>query len=491
MNNAENSVRNLDGNYSFDFASTLKDIIRRWHIILLVAVISAMTCFIVSNQTYTPQYSASITMLVQSKTSGNNLTEAVKIANIFKSILSSSQLQTTAAEELGYSYFPGTLNCSIVEETNILSFTVVSDSPLKSYKLLYAVLDSYPKFTKNVISSVVLETIEEPVIPVAPINASQPVKTMVVGFLGGAVGTIALIAVLSYFKDTIKKESEVERKLNTNRIVSIPTQSKKLKLKERIKGVKKSLSLLNPVIDFTFKEAFKRLRRVVVSDSKDNNHKVYAITSSLENEGKTTIAVNLALALGKLDYKVLMVDSDLRKPAVAKYLDKKVESGHSLIDFLNGKAEMEDVLVYDDILKITYTGCNRGTSKANELINTEKMKEFISTAKEMYDYIVVDTPPLAFVSDAEDVMRQSDTSILVVRRDVANALTVNDTIDIILQTGVELMGCVYNDSEHVPLTGNTIYEKYGYGYGYGYGKYGKYGYGKYGYGYGKYPNKNR
>lgn len=497
MNNSENFVRNSGGNYSFDLTSTIKDITRRWYIILFVAVISAMTCFVFSTQTYTPQYSTSITMLVQSKTSGqDNLKEAARIANIFKTILSSSQLQNTAAEELGYSSFPGTLSCYVIQDTNILSFTVVSDSPVKSYKLLYAVLDSYPKFTKHVISTIVLQTIEEPVVPVAPINSSQPFQNFIMGFGAGAIASLAVIAVLSYFKDTIKKESEVEKKLNVKRIVSVPRQKKRLKLKERLKGVKKSLSLLNPVIDFAFKEAFKRLRRLVVSDSKNNNHRVYAITSSLENEGKTTIAVNLALALGKMDYRVLMVDADLRKPAVAKYLDKKIESGHSLIDFLNEKAEMSDVFIYDDILKITYVGCNNGTSKANELITSEKMKQFISASKEMYDFIIMDTPPLAFVSDAEDVMSDSDASILVVRRDVANALTINDTVDIILQTGVKLMGCVYNDSEHIPLTGNSIYEKYGYGYGYGYGKYGygkygygKYGYGKYGYGYGKYPHK--
>lgn len=497
MNSAENSVRNSGGNYSFDLTSTLKDISRRWYMILFIAVISAMACFVVSTQTYTPQYSTSITMLVQSKTSGqDNLVEAARIANIFKTILSSSQLQNAAAEELGYSSFPGTLSCSVIEDTNILSFTVVSDAPVKSYRLLYAVLDSYPTFTKHAISTIVLQTIEEPIVPVAPINSFQPFQNLIIGFLAGAVATLAVIVVLSYFKDTIKKESEIEKKLNVNRIISVPRQKKKLKLKERLKGVKKSLSLLNPVIDFEFKEAFKKLRRIVVSDSKNNHNKVYAVTSSLENEGKTTIAVNLALALGKMDYKVLMIDADLRKPAVAKYLDKKIESGYTIIDFLNGKAEMSDVFIYDDILKITYAGCNGGTSKANELINSERMKQFISASREMYDFVIMDTPPLAFVSDAEDIMSESDASILVVRRDVANALTINDTVDIILQNGAKLMGCVYNDSEYIPLTGNSIYEKYGYGYGYGYGKYGygkygygKYGYGKYGYGYGKYPHK--
>lgn len=139
-------------NYSFDIVSTLKDIFRNWFIVLIVGIVAGMGSFIVVTQMYKPQYSASITLLVQSKTNSQNvydsLTATTKLAGVFKNILDSSQLQNAAAESLGYSQFPGTLSCSIVEETNILSFSVKSDSPIKSYRLLNAVLDSYPQFTK-------------------------------------------------------------------------------------------------------------------------------------------------------------------------------------------------------------------------------------------------------------------------------------------------------------------------------------------------------
>ncbi|MEE0858337.1 MAG: polysaccharide biosynthesis tyrosine autokinase [Acutalibacteraceae bacterium] len=475
MNNGDNKIKNENKNYSFDMNSTIKDIIRHWYIILLVAIIASMGCFVFAKQTYKPQYSTHITLLVQSKTSGqstyDSLSTTTKIANVFKSILDSSQLQNTAAELLGYNSFPGTLSCSVVEETNILSFTVTSDSPMKSYRLLNAVLESYPKFTKNVFSTVVLQTLEEPVVPVSPINSLSAYKMMILGFIIGAFGTIALIVVLSYFKDTVKKENEVEKKLNIKRIVSIPRQKKKMKISERIKGVRKSLSLANPVIGFAFRESFKKLRRIVVSDSEKHNHKIYAITSSLENEGKTTVAVNLAIALGKMDYKVLLIDSDLRKPAVIKFLDKTVEEGKCITDFLEGKARLSDILTYDDILNITIVGCDKGTAKANELIASDEMNYLLSVGKEKYDFVIIDTPPLGFVADAEDIISESDASVLVVRRDVANAITINDTIDIILGTHTKLLGCVYNDAENVSLTGSFAYGKYGYGYGYEYGKY--------------------
>lgn len=480
---AQDDLKEQDANYSFDLASTLQDLTKRWFVILLSGIIAAIGCFITATQLYSPQYMTSTTLLVQSKNNTesayNNLTATNKMAGVFKNILDSSQLQNSAARQLGYTSFPGNLSCSVIEETNILSFTVTSDSPIKSYRLLKAVLECYPQFTKNVVSSIVLQTLEEPVVPTEPTNPSNALKLAVIGFFAGAAAAVLIISVLSFYKDTVKKESDINKKLITQRLVSIPTQKKRLSVREKVKGIKRPLSITNPVISFEFREAFKRLRQKIVSDSKTHHNKVYAVTSSLENEGKTTVAVNLALSLAKMDYKVLLIDGDLRKPAVAKFLEAKITNGKSIIDFLRGKARLSEIASYDEINNITIMGSNKGTQQANELITGEKMDYLLSVAREQYDYIIIDTPPLCFVSDAEDILTLSDSSLIVVRRNVANALSINDTIDIILASGVKLMGCVYNDAENVSIVGRgSVYSDY---------QYGKYGYGKYGYGkYGKY-----
>lgn len=476
MGNTENKAKPVGYSYSFDLYSTVKDVLRNWYMILLVGILGAMGSFAFSTETYEPQYYTVTTMLVQSKTSSsssNNLASAKKLAEIVKTVLDSNQFQSTVAQSMGYKEFPGKLTCSLVEETNIISFTVVADTPMKSYNLLNAVIDNYPTFTKVVASNVVLQTLEPPVVPTTPMNGKNPIAKMILGFMGGCAATIILFGVLSYFKDTIKKEADIEKKLNIKRIVSVPRQSKKLTIKEKLKGVKKSLSLANPVISFEFREAFKKIRRFIVNDYKNHKHKLFTITSSLENEGKTTVAVNIAISLAKLDCKVLLIDADLRKPAVAKFLDMTIEEGKSLIDFLNGKARMTDIIHYNEILNLSVIGCNKGTIKANELVASEEMKYLLETAKENYDYIIIDTAPLAFASDAEDVMTQTDSTVLVVRRDIAIALTINDTIDLIMDSGSKILGCVYNDSETSNLTGSKLaYNRYGYGgYGYGYKKY--------------------
>lgn len=486
MNNKENT-ENLSGySYSFDLYSTIKDVLKRWRTILLVGILAAIGCFVYATETYNPQYSTSITMLVQSRNDADNpsstLSEANKLATILKTVLDSEQLKSTVAKSMGETFFSGTLSCSVVEETNIILITVTSDSPVKSYRLLDLVLENYPAFTNAVASNVVLQTLEAPVVPTEPSNSSKATFLMFIGFAAGALLTTALFTVLSYFKDTIKKESDIENKLNIKRIASVPRQKKKLTFKEKIKGVKKSLSLANPVIGFEFRESFKKIRRLVTSDSKNHNHKLFVITSSLENEGKTTVAVNIAISLAKLNCKVLIIDADLRKPAVVKFLDKKLEDGKNLTDFLTGEASLADVTHYDELLNLSIIGCNKGTGKANELTTSDKMKYLLSASKENYDYVIIDTAPLGFASDAEDIMQESDSTILVVRRDIATALTINDTIDIITNTGTKILGCVYNDAETTSLVGGKYaYNRYGYGYGYGYRGYGGYGgYGAYG-----------
>lgn len=484
MNDKENLENLSPRNYSFDLYSTLKDVFRRWRSIFFVGVLVSMACFVFATETYTPQYTTSITLLVQNKTNSENPSASLNAANgmasLLKTVLDSSQFKNTVANAMGESVFPGTLSCSIVEETNIINIYVTSDSPIKAYRVLQTVFDVYPTFTNALSANIVLQTLEPPMVPIYPINASTSIGMMIIGFGAGSILMIALYVVLSYFKDTIKKESDIEKKLNIKRIASVPRQKKKLTLKEKMKGVKKSLSLTNPVIGFGFKESFKKIRRLLVSEKKHHGSKIFIVTSSLENEGKTTVAVNMAISLAKLDCKVLLLDADLRKPAVVKFLEKSLEDGQNLTDFLSGEARLSDVTHYDELLNLYIMGCRKGTGKANELTTSEEMKYLLSTVRENYDYVIVDTAPLGFTSDAEDIMTEGDATILVVRRDIATAILINDTIEIISNTGTKILGCVYNDAETTTLVGGKhAYNGYGYGYGYGYGGYGYGGYGKY------------
>ena len=110
--------------------------------------------------------------------------------------------------------------------------------------------------------------------------------------------------------------------------------------------------------------------------------------------------------------------------------------------------------------------------------------------KSKAEYIVIDSPPVSLMADAEILAEYADVSLLVVRQSTASARYINDTIDVLDNGHSELLGCVYNDVKTRVFSGKRVFGIYG-GYKYGYGRYGRYGYGRYGYGrygYGKYDS---
>ena len=109
-----------------------------------------------------------------------------------------------------------------------------------------------------------------------------------------------------------------------------------------------------------------------------------------------------------------------------------------------------------------------------ELLSARRLGDVISLARERFDYIVIDSPPLGYFSDSEIIADLSDASVLVVRQDTVPAPDINDAIDSLRACRAEFLGCVLNDMRH--LLRNLSSYGYGYGkYGYGYGKYGRYG----------------
>ena len=235
---------------------------------------------------------------------------------------------------------------------------------------------------------------------------------------------------------------------------------------------------------FGFREAYNKLRSRVEREYSRKGFKVFAISSPLENEGKTTVAANLALSLAKKKYKVLMADFDLRNPAVAKIFELEVGDREFTSAFGDSKVQnIEKYIIVDDKTGIDFLACTKQIDNVNNVLRRGVLSSIVNELKHRYDYVIIDTPPVAFVSDIDDVASASDASILVVREDYTKAMVINDSIDSMTRTGTPLLGAVLNNS-----LGSS--EAFGSGYAY-YGSYGKYsGYKKYGK-YAKYDSSSK
>ncbi|MEI6067637.1 MAG: CpsD/CapB family tyrosine-protein kinase [Methylococcaceae bacterium] len=207
-------------------------------------------------------------------------------------------------------------------------------------------------------------------------------------------------------------------------------------------------------------DIFRVLRTNVIRQLRENNWNSFAITSATLGAGKTFISVNLAIAIAmEGNQSVLLVDADLKRPAVGNYLDLQLEAG--LFDYLNGDIFLEDILINPGIERLVILPGRNSNTNTSELISSRKMVDLIKEIKSRYEsrIIIFDLPPLFAADDALLFMPHIDAALLVVEDGKNTSDELQHSMHILEQTN--LLGLVVNKSRQpVP--------SYQYGYGYGY-----------------------
>lgn len=454
----------------FDPIVLIQDVVKRWLVILLAALVVGVGSYIKTDMDYTPTYRTTTTFVVTTRSSSStvysNLSSTSSLASVFTELLNSSVLRKNILQEIGAQSFDGTINAAVIPETNLLTVTVTASDPRTAFLVAQAIIDHHETVTYQVLDSITLEVLQKPTVPMSPINytdASGQMKKMMVM---AAVAMAAVLAVLSYSQDKVRSGKEARKKLECSYLGEIPHEEKYKTLISRIRHRKTSILITNPITSFRFVETIRKLRRRVEQHMHDGN--VLMVTSLLENEGKSTVAVNLALAMAQKHDKVLLIDCDLRKPACHNLLEQKSVT-NGLGDVLTGKARLADAIIREKKSNLFLLLEKRGAPNSGDLLSSEKMEALIDWAKKEFDFVVLDLPPMGEVSDAETVMEYADASLLVVRQNTAAAPALNKAVASLESGKAKLLGCVLNNVYSTSLSSGK-----GYGYG-GYGKYGHYG----------------
>jgi len=270
-------------------------------------------------------------------------------------------------------------------------------------------------------------------------------------------------------KETVKTEQDIKKKVNAPLLGII--------YKERKRGVKlfarrnKGLLISKFTISFGFIEAVKKLRNRVEYMAKTNGGKIIMVTSVMENEGKTTVAANLALALAQKGKRVLLVDGDLRKPALYKILEQKLTPKQQFGEVLRKKITVSDALIQDKNTSLLMLLGSKCYEHSSEMIGEKQFAEIIQKSSKLVDYVIIDSPPLAYLPDAESMAGCVDGIVLTVRQNQCRITQINDALDSLSQGSAKVYGCVLNQvRSYGSLAGG-----YGghYGYAYGYGRHGR------------------
>lgn len=497
MSNERHNINDYEMN--IDLYSILRDISKYIVVILLLAASMSLLSYVYVGRSYHKQYESTSTFIVSSKGSNSSvytdLSATTEMATKFSEILNSSILQKKVAKEMNMDYFPGTASAEVVNETNLLVLRVQADSPEMAFKLNKAIMNNYSVVTDRLIGNVVLDVLQKPTVPSGPVNKFQPASLMKKTFLMTIALLCGVIAIISFLKDTVRKPKEVSKKLDGTLLQTLYHEKIYKTWKARIHRKKSGVLLTNPGTSFQYVEDMKKLARKVSSKMKDHKAKTLLVASVEENEGKSTVAANLALALAEESEKVLLIDADLRKPSQYKIFGLDPKEIQEFGEVLNGNEQADHLvqpLAKSELLLVTGSMIYPNST---EMIASEMFYKIVDFFKERLDYVIIDTPPMSQAADAEELVDYVDASILVVRQHTALVKDINEAISILNSADGTMLGCVYNDVFHgIAQTARQYGYRYaygsGYGYGYGYGS--KYGYGgKYGYGYGRSSRENK
>ena len=475
--NKENQVELVEL-ISFNPCIVFLDVLKRWYLIVAAALLAGMITYTASDLLYVPVYSTTTTFVVSvqgsSTTVYQNLSATSNIATVFSEVLTGSLQRSAILEELSMTSFDGTISASAVEETNLLTMKVTASDPRTAFLVTQAVIENHQIVSYPVLGDTILEVLQAPRVPIAPVNRKASFSYMKKAVVLTAAAVFLLLAFSSYKRDLIRSEQEAEKKLDCRILGEIGHERKYKTLWAAMKRRKTSILITNPASSFLFVETIRKLRRRVEKQMPADG-RVLMVTSVIENEGKSTVAVNLALAFAQKDKRVLLLDCDLRKPACHKILDYPWE-GAGTIHVANGSASLENTVVQMKNTNLFLLLQRRSTRNSTDISGSDGMAALIQKAKERFDFVVIDTPPMSVAPDVECIMELTDASLLVVQQNKVQADVINHAITALQGAQSKLLGCVVNNVHGVSLP-----HEGGYGYGYGYGRYGKYGkYGGYG-----------
>ena len=444
--------------------SIIRDVFRNCWMILIAGISAILLVSGYRNIIYEAEYTSKATLVVSAKGSGTgrsyaNLTTTSEMAEVFSNVFSSSVLKKRIVEELGLQGANFAISAQTIPETNLLVISVSGKKPQIVYQAICGAIEHYADVSEYVFSNAVLDVMEMPEVPLYPSNAIPVRSYQKKAALAAAVLMGAFLVFMSIMRGTIKTEAAAKRRLKGTKLALVGHEEKNRTLRARLRKKNRSILITNPVTTFGYVEIFRKLAFRIQSEMKKKGHKVLLISSVEENEGKSTVASNIALAMAQSGKKVILVDMDLRRPAIYKIFDveSKSESGFWREELpISGQHTMQLYL-------------NKKVIKNPAVFMKEKgLGALLDRGRETADVIIVDSPPMNAAADAELVLSYVDASVLVVRKDWVHTNDLNRAIDILEKGDTEFLGYVLNDYENRKALGR----RHG-GYNYGYETYQK------------------
>lgn len=437
---------------------------RRWRVVVVCFVTALIGAALLTWQS-TPQYSSSTRLFVSTSESD---TSAAYTGNLFASqrvtsyadLVTSRQLAERVSAALTESTDPDDLReqvvATVVPETVILEISADDPDPAMARDIAQAYAEELtqlvedletPKGSSNaLIKATIVDDAQESTDPISP----QPLRNLGLAAVLGLLLGLGLAVARELLDTSITASEDVAAVTGAPILGNIFSDDS---------AKRAPLEILQQATPWA--EAFRVLRTNMQYVEVDEDQKVIVVTSSLPGEGKSTVAVNLAITLSLANERVALIECDLRRPLIAERLNLDGAVGTTSV--LIGKISLAEALQSYGDSGLRVLACGPIPPNPSELLQSHAMERLLTDLRSEFDVVILDAPPLLPVTDAALLATQADGAVVVTRHGSTTRDQLTHAVERLDSVDAKVLGVVINMAPQ-----RKVGSAYGYGYGYGY-----------------------
>jgi capsular exopolysaccharide synthesis family protein len=329
-------------------------------------------------------------------------------------------------------------------KTQFMEIKVKWDSPEKTLAVLNAVTEIFIEEALRIYPTYTIKILEK-VGPYASEALSDKLY-YIVSILVSILISFLVVLLIEFFDNTIKSEEDIEKYYNIPVIGTIPKYKRtESTIIDSIKNNK-----------YNSLDAFRTIRTNLLYFSKKSGIKSVVITSARPQEGKTTVASMLAIVLAQGGKKTLLIDCDLRNPSIQ---DVFAINGAGLSSLLMEDKDWTDVIYESRVDNLYVLPAGFNTLNPVELISSDKMKGLISDMKEIFDFVILDTPPVGLFTEAQVLSQITDGYLIVISANESDRTMTSKAVKLLQYAEGKIIGALLNKVSDL-----KIYKKYNHYY---------------------------
>ncbi len=373
-----------------------------------------------------------------------DLTTAVQLIDTYNIVMKSDRVMDAVAERLSGTY-PGIepsfiSSCVYMEavgETGVVRVRCVTMNAQMSADICNAVLDVAPAEIVRVVNAGGCEIIDKASVPSSP-NSFSPLRRSLLVGLACAAAVLLILLIAFFLNQKVENEGELESRYTPQVLASIR------RLPGR--GSDAQIYRIGEHSPMEILEGYAKLRTNLQYTMSDKGRQVLSVTSSIANEGKSTIAANLAISYAMSGKRVILIDADLRRPSQQEIFGYDPEHP-GLSEILLDRCRWKDALERTRWNTLRILPAGHAAPNPGKLLSSKKFKSLLQTLTECYDLVILDTPPINIVTDSLIITDQTAGALFVTRQGYSDHREIKKALIAAEMAGMEILGIAFYGSK--------------------------------------------